>query len=47
MELIGRLGEWQHVDAGDGMAGSLEEDNIFVFDAYIFVVECGGISIVT
>ena len=47
MERSGGLGEWKHIEAGDGMAGSSEEDNIFVFGAYMFVVECGGTSIVT
>ena len=37
-EHSGGLGEWQYVDASDGMAGSLEEDDIFVFVAYMGVV---------
>ena len=46
MERSGGLGEWQHVEAGDRMTGPSEEDDIFVFDAYMFVVECGGTYIV-
>ena len=47
MERSGGLGGWQHVEAGEGMAVFSEEDNIFVFNAYMLVVECGGTSIVT
>ena len=46
MERSGGLGEWQHVEAGDGIAGYSEEDNISVFDVYVFVVEYGDTFIV-